>query len=538
MPAPQEPTRAPWKPLAIAAAVAALPFALLVWRFDFVCDDAYISFRYAKNLAAGLGLRFNPGTEQPVEGYSNLLWVLVFAVVELLQQDPAIWSRVLTVPSGFALGLVATRLAQKELRLDALGTTATALFFFTLPTVFVWSTSGLASMPSALFAFLVYERLLGDDARPRALQAGLCAAVTALLRVDGFAFVAMPLTLALVTGLLTKRRALVRAAVVAGALCALAIGGQIAFRLAYHGDWLPNTVRVKVVGADDPEVVWMRRERGLLYVAWNHLTVLSYALVPLAALAFARVRDRRLMLHALAVVAGTSTFAALAGGDFMAFARLLLPAMPYLALAFAVAFVGLRERGGPPVLAGGFAAAAIALSLLPAYDVHLVPRPLLERAHFRWSERDDGRQTEYERWARMRRRVATLQREGIVLKRLAAPGDSYIAGGIGAVGYFSDLHVFDAYCLTNDYWKLLDIPVRRASPGHDVEILRDQFLRWKPTFYSGIFLHRDEPPNRGLPNWKENPIARMTVVEHHPLRPHERAFPEEEFRLVRFLRWR
>ena len=34
-----------------------LPYIYLVHRFWFVTDDAFISFRYARNLAAGHGLR-------------------------------------------------------------------------------------------------------------------------------------------------------------------------------------------------------------------------------------------------------------------------------------------------------------------------------------------------------------------------------------------------------------------------------------------------------------------------------------------------
>ena len=46
-------------------------FALLVLAFSYVylVDDAYISFRYSHNLAAGEGLVFNPG--EYVEGSSS-----------------------------------------------------------------------------------------------------------------------------------------------------------------------------------------------------------------------------------------------------------------------------------------------------------------------------------------------------------------------------------------------------------------------------------------------------------------------------------
>src|SRR5688572_25266220 len=48
------------------------------WAYRFLTDDAFISFRYARNLARGAGLVFNPG-EAPVEGYTNFLWVLLLA---------------------------------------------------------------------------------------------------------------------------------------------------------------------------------------------------------------------------------------------------------------------------------------------------------------------------------------------------------------------------------------------------------------------------------------------------------------------------
>lgn len=44
---------------------------------EFPVDDAYISFHFARNLAAGQGLVFNPGVR--VEGFSNPLWVLLLA---------------------------------------------------------------------------------------------------------------------------------------------------------------------------------------------------------------------------------------------------------------------------------------------------------------------------------------------------------------------------------------------------------------------------------------------------------------------------
>src|SRR5262245_7250535 len=94
----------------LAATAVLVPHALL---FDFVSDDAYISFRYARNLAEHGQLVFNLG--ERVEGYTNFLWTLLLAGGIKLGVSPVVASRFLGV--AFAVGTlaVAVRLA---LRLD------------------------------------------------------------------------------------------------------------------------------------------------------------------------------------------------------------------------------------------------------------------------------------------------------------------------------------------------------------------------------------------------------------------------------------
>src|SRR3954454_23338088 len=84
-------------PLATALLV---PHALL---FDFVNDDAYISFRYARNLAEHGQLVFNLG--ERVEGFTNFLWTVLLAAGIKLGVDPVISSRLLGLM--FAVGTLA-----------------------------------------------------------------------------------------------------------------------------------------------------------------------------------------------------------------------------------------------------------------------------------------------------------------------------------------------------------------------------------------------------------------------------------------------
>ncbi len=100
-PAPSAPT---W-PAALAVALL-LAHAL---SFRFAVDDAYISFRYAHNLLDGHGLVFNPG--DPVEGYSNLLWVLLSAAGLAAGLDPLLWARLLGFAAAAATALLLPGLA-------------------------------------------------------------------------------------------------------------------------------------------------------------------------------------------------------------------------------------------------------------------------------------------------------------------------------------------------------------------------------------------------------------------------------------------
>ena len=95
-----------------AAAVAGSAAILLLhsrFYFHYTSDDAYISYRYARNLSDGVGLVWNPG--QHVEGYSNFLWVALLALIHLTGDDIVLTGRWL----GFTLAVVAGGLTYRAI---------------------------------------------------------------------------------------------------------------------------------------------------------------------------------------------------------------------------------------------------------------------------------------------------------------------------------------------------------------------------------------------------------------------------------------
>src|SRR5450759_5187052 len=77
--------------LLAASGVWLFACSLSVWYCTW--DDSYIAFRYAQNLAKGLGLVYNAG--QKVEGYTGFLWIFLLAGGTRITSNPILMSKVL-----------------------------------------------------------------------------------------------------------------------------------------------------------------------------------------------------------------------------------------------------------------------------------------------------------------------------------------------------------------------------------------------------------------------------------------------------------
>src|SRR6266545_5422360 len=75
----------------LLGALVVLPQVLGTWMLD----DAYISFRYARNALMGHGFVFNPGEQ--VEGYTNFLWTVLFVPILGAGLNPALVSQIITL---------------------------------------------------------------------------------------------------------------------------------------------------------------------------------------------------------------------------------------------------------------------------------------------------------------------------------------------------------------------------------------------------------------------------------------------------------
>jgi len=124
--------------------------------FSFTIDDAYITFRYSKNLAGGFGPTYNPGLP-PVEGYTTFLWMLLMMLPHFVGVNVATFSKIagiLLICGTFALISLITFQLTRQFPLKA------RLFFgvfaaFLLAMLPIASIHAIAGMETTLFIFLI-----------------------------------------------------------------------------------------------------------------------------------------------------------------------------------------------------------------------------------------------------------------------------------------------------------------------------------------------------------------------------------------------
>ncbi len=494
----------------VAFLVAWLPYAWLVRRFWFVTDDSYISFRYARNLARGLGLRYNLGVEPPVEGYSNFLWTVIAAGFERAGADVAFWMPLLSFLCGTALLWTFLRVLRDRFGLGLPATFLATAALGCFPPFAVWSTGGLATMPFAWLLFVTFDRLVLRD-EPDGVGGGIAALLVSLLRVEAFAWCLVVAAIALLVRLL-QRRAVARPLVVYLAILGVGFGAYYAWRYSYYGLPVPNTAYAKV-GFSAPVAA-----RGWRYV----VVYLATFLTPLLFVPglFACLR-RRWWIPALATAAmafGFFLYPVVVGGDFMAMGRFLVPGLAFNGVLFGLLLEGLWGEAAPRRAAAGLLTAAVlTVGLLPAWNVHLVPKSFRERYHFRHNVKRHV--SEWEQWKYMDDNCLRWRVKGQDMKRIAAPDATVVAGAIGNFGYYSELFIFDKAGLVNHEVALQEAKdPTRNSPGHDKGVLPRFFAKYDPDYlevkiYWGTRMRRDV--EKEAAKWRRNPLARRYAPEVH-----------------------
>lgn len=365
----------------VVASVAA--FLAICWYLrSFVADDAWITVRYAENLANGYGFVWNPGGE-PTEGFSHPLLFLAEALAHLVGASAIGTARVIGVASGMGLLLAMHRLAPSVVGRTAswVGLALTALY----APIAVWAVGGLETLPMAL-ATTVAVLLLArpDPGRHHARSGGLVLATLPWLRPEGLAVALGVAVVAEAAGLVRKdrRTGLVRLVLAAGPPVVSQVVLEIV-RLAIYGHLLPNSAIYKSGSDQTYDVLMKFVEQGK-----------PVLLVALLGLLVARSRQRVLIVPcAIYALGSIGTLDSVNG-----LSRFFLPTWPQLALLVGLAVAFACDRLGR---LGAPAAIAATLLLLVAVSLPLRDSRLLQADPVvRYSTCQQGARVDAARWLR------------------------------------------------------------------------------------------------------------------------------------------
>ena len=485
--------------------------------YNFVTDDAYISFVFSRNLAEHGELTFNLG--QPVEGYTNFLWTFVLGIAMLAGIPPEWSSRVLGAACGLATLYVVFRIAERVLGRKTCWAAVPPLLLACSSGFACWTSGGLETPLYTLLVAAAFDAFVAAATEPRALRRlGAILALASMTRPEG-PMVAAVFGAAWVAGQLAaalagrRRRADVVTAADAAAPGArrrdevLAVAWFLglwapwfAWRWWYYGWPFPNTYYVKATGPwAGPEMPHQMIGNGLYYVwSWLCQTHVLEAL-PLAMIGLVAARPRT---PRFAWTTSSALFAAVylvytvsVGGDFMGLHRFILPMFVVAALAVTLgaAWIAGALAGRLSGRAGRTVAPAVAAVLVAAFAV---TQGSLTRASLRWGNfaSDRGIDTPAFLIAYTADRAAI----GRAMESCFRADDFSIVGGAGAQPYYARMRGVDVFGLVSDTIAH-DEPRIRPRAGH-TKFGSDRVLAaYDPTFVFSCYQIHRRPEQPTLP---------------------------------------
>ena len=294
-------------------------------RYFTVFDDGMIGMRYAKNLVEHHALVWNVGDR--VEGFTDPLWTLVMAAAIWMfgtHYAPLCVQIFGGIISAAVFGVYYRNSVRNKSSLLALMTGLLLLMFSYV--LSYWGLSGMEACAICLaFAVTVgaqYSYEKGNAQNPLILLSCLIA-IAYFLRPDGW-LVIVPFFAACWVD--AVRRKEYRKSVLSIAIPCVMVASLQAARVAYYGEWVPNTYILKVQGYS----LALRLSNGMAYVK----PFLRENLGLLGLIALAGLSKRRVALLNIAGACVAIAYQVYVGGDPWPFWRQLLPV--YVSAAFAV----------------------------------------------------------------------------------------------------------------------------------------------------------------------------------------------------------
>ncbi len=488
--------RVRWLLLAVAGAV----LVGHTLRYDFITDDAYISFVFSRNLAEHGQLVFNLG--DPVEGYTNFLWTLLLGLglkagipIELAAKGLAL---------ACALGTlgVVFRITERALGRRTCWAAVPPLLLACSSGFACWTSGGLETQLFTLLVVIALDAVLAAVDRPGAIRrAGVALALAAMTRPEGL-IVAGVLGLVHLGTLIVRARDARRLPSPGPELASVVLffvlwAPWFVWRYRTYGHLWPNTYYVKAHGRwSDPRFALELYRAGAHYLwVWLTQSRLLYALpLALLGLVVGQLRTPRFVLAMAStlLLAIYVPYVISVGGDFMGLHRFIMPLFVVAALAVVLGLEWLTSL--LPAAARPALAAVVATLLVGGFGFTQYE---LTRASLRWGNFTGDRGIDTPAFLI----VYTEDRAAIgrAMAPCFGPDDFSIVGGAGAQPYFGRMRAIDVFGLVSE--KIAhEEPRIRPRAGHTKFATDAVLASYDPTFvFSCYAIHARPDPLPRLP---------------------------------------
>ncbi len=309
-------------------------------NLKWVSDDAFITFRYVKNVIGGHGFVYNPG--EHIEGYTHFLWLILLSAANIVGIDPVTASMWLGIFSYAGILTILILITKKEYALEN-----SVKYYLPLAAMLlalnydmaVWASGGLETAFYTLLILLAFFTWFYSpySENRRLLLTGFILTLCTLTRPDGAVFIFCATVLLIGWGLKEKQTAAsIIKKITLLILPSLTIGiPYLLWKYFYYGNVLPNTFYTKSASEN-------YFAQGFFYI-WLFFRVYFSSLIAIILFAsLSLVRKGRIgeiskpQHTGSPVIAAASVillylflYVAQVGGDFM-FARFIIPVLPLI----------------------------------------------------------------------------------------------------------------------------------------------------------------------------------------------------------------
>jgi len=421
----------------------------LSWSFLFQnVDDAYISFRYGRNLMLGNGLVYNPG--EYVEGYTNFLWSVITAPFTIMPfADVAFFATTICL----ILSILNIAFLAKIGRLFNLDFETFKVLLILVPSIFLaldnsiafWAIGGMEFPIYTLFILGIIYGYFRINENPKYLYILIASLILCTLtRPEGnMIFVIFIFHILLFRKQVNNfRNKFIKIILAYAFFCAVYYG----FKYIYYGQVIPNTFYAK--GVTDFQMNLVLGTKYLALCVGTRLYIFIFiAFIPFK-VSLKRLKESFLIMFVTVYI----IYIVAVGGDWMIANRFFVPILPMLYVLSIIGFINFLIKM-QKIYENMDKTIALARKLIMAMSVLLfaVTLSLLEYKQLIISE--DNAQYEMH-WSMF----------GKWLKSNVPPETVIAVGPAGKIPYYSGLYTIDMWGLNNAYIAKTDS--KRLMAGH------------------------------------------------------------------------